>query len=293
MQDSFSSRPLVGRRFALDLRPTRPLTFLGPIWAVICGALASGGLTLKGQTLIYIIFLFLLCDPLLGAWRSEWMQTEWRDAWRRAITNMPAWFSASDATDFILVRIFRQIGRRLTYIRQVAFPLIDSEITGMATAGGLALCVASVLGQMPFVLTIAAMVVALIEGQLSTQRGTILRALYEIAFPWLIASSAFGPFSWLGVAFVILFTLVYRALIGLGNRQLQWMIWSNGLQLFAVILLYLSNAPIAAGIAALGLLAQFLWQARYRSDHDGRTYAQRVQSYILIIMILSALSLWF
>jgi hypothetical protein len=292
MEESYSSRRLVGRRFALDLRPTRPLTNLGPIWAVVCGALASGGLTLKGQTLIFIIFLFLLCDPLLGAWRAVWMQGDWRDSLRRALANMPTWYSTTDAASRSPLRGF-QVGRRLTYARQVILPLIDSEVTGMATAGGLAICVASVLGQTPLVLTIVAMLIALVEGPVSSERGTILRALYEIAFPWLIALCAFGSFSWLGIAFVVLFTLVYRALIGLGARQMQWMGWSNGLQLLAMLLLFLSNAPIAAGIAALALLAQVLWQARFRVDHDGRAYAQRIQSYVLVVMVLSGLSLWF
>jgi hypothetical protein len=250
-------------------------------------------LTLKGQTLIFIVFLFLLCDPLLGAWRAVWMQGDWRDSLRRALANMPAWFGASDTPSLLPLRLFHQLSRWLTYARQVVLPLIDSEVTGMVTAGGLAICVASVLGQVPLVLTIVAMIVALVEGQVSTERGTILRALYEIAFPWLVAQSAFGSFSWIGFAFVVLFTLVYRALIGLGARQMQWILWSNGLQLLATLLLFLSNTPIAAGVAALALLAQVLWQARYRVDHDGRAYAQRVHSYVLVVMVLSGLSLWF
>src|SRR5712692_6596289 len=78
MESSFAARPLVGRLIALDIRPTRALTFLGPAWATLCGAIASGGLTLRGQTLLTLTFCFLLSDALLGAWRSLWLQSDWR-----------------------------------------------------------------------------------------------------------------------------------------------------------------------------------------------------------------------
>ena len=99
MEESSSARPLVGRWLALELRPTRPLTWLGPSWAVLCGAVASGGLLPRGQSVLLLIFSLLLGDVLLGAWRALWLQPDWRDAVRRAVMNAPTWYVDSDDAD--------------------------------------------------------------------------------------------------------------------------------------------------------------------------------------------------
>ena len=229
MEESYSSRPLVGRWLALDLRPTRPLTWLGPGWAVLCGAVASGGLLLSGQSLLFLVFSLLLADVLLGAWRALWLLPDWRDAAHRAAIKTPAWYIASeDGSGNRVMRIARQLWRRSRYVRSVILPAIDSEIVGMTMIGVLALSIAIVLGQVVVLLTIAAMVLALIEGQIDEERGAYLRAVFEIALPWLIAQIAFGYFSWLSLFYVFIFTLVYRALLGLSDtRQGHWMLWNN------------------------------------------------------------------
>jgi len=95
------------------------------------------------------------------------------------------------------------------------------------------------------------------------------------------------------LAFAILFTLVYRALLGLATtRRMNWIGWSNFAQLGVVALLLIRSSPIGAGVVAMGLLAQVLWQARFIYDRDGSGYARRIQSYILVAMLIAAISLW-
>ena len=295
MEESYSARPLVGRWLALELRPTRPLTWLGPSWAVICGAVASGGLQLRGQSALLLIFSILLGDVLLGAWRALWLQPDWRDAMRRAAVNTPAWYIESDDGGGNAVRRpARQLSRRFRYVRSVILPVIDSEIIGMTMIGVLALSIGVVLGQTVVLLTIGAMGVALIEGQMNEERGAYLRAVFEIALPWLIAQTVFGYFAWLSLFYVLVFTLVYRALLGLlGGRPMRWILWNNLAQLIVALVLFASHAPAVAGLVALGLLAQVLWQSRFRVNRDGRAYVQCVQSYILVTMLATGLALWF
>jgi len=295
MEESYSARPLIGRWLALDLRPTRPLTWLGPGWAVICGAVASGGLQARGQSVLLLVFSLLLGDVLLGAWRALWLEPDWRDAVRRAAANTPAWYVASDdAGGWVTLRVARQLARRFRYLRNVILPAVDSEIVGMAMIGILALSIAAVLGQAAVALTLVAMVLALIEGQIGRERGASLRALFETALPWLIAQSAFGYFSWLALFFVLLFTLVYRALLGLSAaRPGRWIVWNNLAQLAVAFVLFAGSMPAVAGLIALALLAQVLWQSRYRVTRDGRAYVQRVQSYVLVAMLATGLALWF
>lgn len=289
------TRPLAGRWIALDVRPTRPLTLLGPAWAALCGALASGGLTLRGQSLLILVLSLLLCDALLGAWRALWLQSDWRMSLRRSSANAQMWLDTLyEAPGPPFTRALHWITRRLAYVREVIWPIIDSEIAGMLVAGTLALSVAMVLGQEIVVLAGFAMLLALIEGEVGTPRRGGLRAVVEIALPWLIAQSAFGYFSWLSLVFALLFTLVYRALLGLATtRHAGWVRWGNLAQVAVVLLLIASNTPVGAGVVLLGLLAQVLWQARYHIDRDGQTYARRVQSYVLVAMVVASLSLWF
>lgn len=302
MQD-FLTRPLVGRLIALDVRPTRTLTLLGPAWAALCGAIASGsliltsqtfpGVTVRGQTFLTLILIVMLCDAFLGAWRSLWLQSDWRPALSHALDSSDRWLRPWNPSEFILRRWVGALGRWTKYLREIIWPIIESEMIGMIIAGILALSTAVVLGPQTFLLTAFAMILSLIEGQIGTARGAGLRALCEIALPFHIAQSAFGFFSWSSLAFSILFTLVYRALLGLATtRQMNWIRWSNIAQLGVVALLLIRSSPIGAGVVAMGLLAQVLWQARFIYDRDGNGYARRIQSYILIAMLIAAISLW-
>jgi hypothetical protein len=295
MEESYPARPVLGRLITLDLRPTRPLTLLGPAWAALCGVIASGGLDGRGQSLVVLILVVLLCDALLGAWRALWLHADWRVALPRNLASARVWMILPDDTSASHVpRVWRALTRRIAFARNVIWPLIDSEIIGMMIAGILAVCIAALLSPAALVLTGVALALALVEGQVGGERGASLRALIEIALPWLIAQSAFGYFSWLSLFFVLLFTLIYRALLGLaGGRQERWLVWNNVPQLGVVLVLFASNAPVGAGLVALGLLAQVLWQTRWRMDSDGRAYARQIQSYILVTMLVVSLSLWF
>ncbi|HEX9076825.1 MAG TPA: hypothetical protein VF932_13660 [Anaerolineae bacterium] len=298
MEESFSTRPLVGRWIALDVRPTRPLTFLGPSWAALCGVLASGGLAFRGQSLLFLVLCLLLCDALLGAWRALWLQSDWRDALRRSSMVTPTWLDTSqELSTPRWMRGGQRIRRRVTQFRQVIWPIVDSEIVGLLIIGSLALCIAIVLSQanpVPLALTGVIMLFSLIEGRIGTSRGAGLRSIAEIALPWMIAQTAFGSFSLLSLVFALAFTLVYRALLGLAiTRNSRWMAWSNLPQVLLVLLLVALHTPIGVGLVLLGLLAQILWQVRYYSDRDGQSYARHVQSYVLVAMLVAGFSLWF
>ena len=295
MEESYPARPVLGRLIALDLRPTRPLTLLGPAWAALCGAIASGGLDWRGQSLLVLSLSILLSDALLGAWRALWLHADWRVALPRNLATARVWLILPDDTSAaFFLRLWRVTMRRIAFVRNVVWPLIDSEIIGMLIAGILALCIGAMLSQATLALTAVAMLLALVEGEVSSEHGTSFCALIEMALPWLIAQSAFGYFSWLSLVFVLLFTLVYRALVGLtGAHQERWLLWNNVPQLAIVLILFASNTPVGAGAVALGLLAQALWQTRLYMDRDGRAYVQRIQSYVLVAMLVVSMSLWF
>ncbi len=295
MEDaSYPARPVLGRLLALEVRPTRPLTLIGPAVAALCGALASAGLDGRAHAWLVLILSILLCDPLLGAWRALWLHADWRVALPRNLASARIWFNLpDDAPTSPIARVGRTLTRRLAFARNVIWPLIDSEIIGMLIAGMLALCLAALFGVATLGLVALALGVALLEGEVNARLALSLRALIEMALPWLIAQSAFGSFSLHALFFVLLFTLVYRALLGLlEERSERWQAWNNLPQVVIALALFVGHAPIGAAVVALGLLAQLLWQMHWRTERVARAYVHRVQSYVLVAMLVVSISLW-
>lgn len=294
MEESLRTRPLFGRWVALDVRPTRPLTFLGPAWAALCGAIASGGLALRGQSILFLILSLLLCDTLLSAWRMVWSQPEWRRELRRRAGNSLAARPGGIAHETWQTRISSFVIRQLMRARHLVGFILNSDMVSLIFGGALALSIAAVLGAATLILVVVTMLLAPLEALFGPEHGAWLRALSEITLSWLIAQSALGHLSILTVALAILFALVYRGLLGLVMTTVgHWIALSDLAQVGVLLLLMAHGTPIAAGIVILGLLAQVLWQARYRADHDGRLFAQRVQSYVLAAMLVAALSVLF
>lgn len=292
-ESSYPARPVLGRLFALDLRPMRPLTLLGPAAAALCGAIASGGLDGQWRSWVVLILVILLCDVLISAWRASWLHADWRVALPRNLASARIWYMLPDEVPSSrAARWSRAITRRVMLVRYVIWPLIDSEIIGMLIAGLFALCLAALLNPITLGLTLAALVLALIEGQVDERYTLDLRALIELTLPWLIAQSVYEYFSYASLFFVLLLTSIYRALLGLVQaRQERWYVWNNLAQMLIAIALFASNVPVAAALVALALVAQLLWQMRWQSEGAAREYVQHIQSYVLATMVVVSLSL--
>lgn len=292
-ESSYPARPVLGRLLALDLRPTRPLTLLGPAAAALCGAIASGGLDGQWRSWVILILVILLCDVLIGAWRATWLHADWRVALPRNLASARIWYMLPDEVPRgRMAQLGKAVTRRVMLARNVIWPLIDSEIIGMLIVGVMAVCLAALLHLVTLCLTISALVLALIEGQVNARYALGLRALVEMAMPWLIAHSAFESLTHASLFFALLFTVIYWALLGLVYaRQERWQVWNNGAHLVLVLTLVVSHAPVQATLVALTLLAQWLWQIRWQSERVAREYVQQVQSYVLVTMLVTSLSL--
>jgi hypothetical protein len=293
-ESAYPTRPVLGRLFALEVRPTRPLTLVGPATAALCGAIAAGGLEGHWRAWVVLILVILLCDVLIGAWRALWLHADWRVALPRNLASARIWYMLPDEMPGSrLARLGKALHRRVMLVRNVIWPLIDSEIIGMLIAGLFAVCLAALFNPITLALTLTALILALIEGQVSEKHTLGLRALIEMALPWLIAQSAFEYFSYRALFFVLLFTIVYRALLGLLHaRQEPWPLWSHGAHLVILFTLFASYAPVQAALVAMALVAQLLWQIRFWSERAAREYVQQVQSYVLATMLVVSISLW-
>ena len=128
---------VLGPLMKLEVRMTRPLTWLGPAWAALCGALASGWLTLSGQNLLFLLIVLFLADAL---WGTLWHLIADRDWLVSSVNQHP---QAQEASLTVLPytapgspshRISNRLGRKLAWWRAVFWPRQGSAFVGLVVA---------------------------------------------------------------------------------------------------------------------------------------------------------------
>lgn len=290
-------RPPVGRRLALDLYSARTLTWLGPIAATICGALAAGGVMVSGETLLRVAIAILLTDPLLGAWRAAWVNTDWRrpmQGWQATPTR--AWMLVPYARlGSPAARFSQWLSSRAKFWREAVAPQVGQSIAALFATALIALSVALVLGSSAFLLTLGALLLAPLESELGEHgAGRWARAFAEIAMAWLIGDAAISltlpPLD--SAILAVLFAAAYRGLLSAPTRPRLGLAIANVAQALVVVFLLGRGAIIHATVMALLLGAQLLWQTLLRGGRaDARAYLTRAQWFILAAMVAAALGI--
>lgn len=288
-------RPPVGPRIALELRSARPLTWLGPLTATLCGAVAAAGLNVSGETLLRVAIAILLTDPILGAWRAAWVNTDWRrpmQGWQatptRAWTLVPYARLGSPAA-----RFSQWLSSRANFWRDAIMPHVGQALTAVLVTGLIALSVALVLGTAAFVLTLVALVLAPLESELGEHgAGRWARALSEIGMAWLIGDAAisriFPPLD--SALLALVFTFTYRGLLSVTTRPRLGLAMVNTSFVLLIVLLLARGAIINAAIVVLFFGALLLYQTLVRSQReDGKTFLARAQWFVLFSMVIAAL----
>lgn len=291
------ARPVVGRRITLELYSARPLTWLGPFAATICGALAAGGIAISGETLLRVAIAILLTDPLLGAWRAAWVNTDWRrpmQGWEATPTR--AWMLVPYARlGSPAARFSQWLSSRAKFWREAIVPQVGHSITAIVVTALIALSVALVLGSSAFLLTLGALLLAPIESELGENgAGRWARALAEIGMAWLIGDAAISlvlpPLD--SAVLAVLFAAAYRGLLSVPTRPRLGLAIANSAQMLVIVFLLVSGSMISATFIALLLGAELLWQTLVRTGRDeARVYLGRVQWFILAVMVFAALGI--
>lgn len=291
-------RPAVGRRVALELRPARPLTWLGPIAATICGALAAGGLTtLSGETLLRVAIAILLTDPILGAWRAAWVNTDWRRPMRGwEVTPTRAWMLVPYAQlGSPAARFSQWLSSRAKFWREAVMPHVGTSISAIIVTVLIALAIALALGTSTFILTVIALAFAPLENELGEWgAGRWARAFSEIGMPWLIGDAAISqvlpPFE--SALLALLFAMAYRGLLSVAARPRLGLAISNLAQVLVIAFLLANGAMVNAVIFSFALGAQVLWQTVLRAERASSTiFLERAQWFLLLAMVVAALGI--
>jgi hypothetical protein len=289
------TRPPLGRRIALEFHTAQPVTWIGPAWATICGAVASGEFLFSGQSLLRLAIAIILTDPILGAWRAAWVNTDWRrpmQIWRATPTR--SWMLLPYARlDSPAAHLSQWLSSRAKFWREAVWPEVGQSISGIFISGLIALSVALVLGTSTFLLTILALLFAPLEGELQQNGvGRWPRALVEIGAAWWIGHAAVSvtlpttESALLG----LFFAFTYRGLLAMpSSREIGFAI-SNFSQVVIAGILTARGAFLHAGFVGVGIVAQALWQSlARRANQDAPTYLRHVQWFVLAAMIVAAI----
>jgi chlorophyll synthase len=280
-----------------EVRSTRPLTWLGPAWAALCGAVASGWLTLSGQNLLVLLIALFMADALWGTlWHliteTDWLvSSNWRSqAQEASLTALP--YTARGSPSH---RIFSWLGRRLAWWRAVFWPRQGPAFAGLVVVLPLTLILAVILGQRVIILTLAAlaiMVLALLRARRHSGPPSSLRAILEMGFAWLAGHTAFGPLTLWSFLLATLYTVVYHSCLKLAtNGGKRWPTLLKVSQIVVIALLVFLRQPIVAGVVGLLLLLQMLLQPFLDQSEVELWYLRRTGPFLMAGMLLAALAI--
>lgn len=281
----------------LEVRITRPLTWLGPAWAALCGAVASGWLTLSGQNLLVLLIALFLADAL---WGTLWHLIAERD-WFVSSANWPSQAQEASLTALPYTapgspshRIFGRLGRMRTWWRAVFWPRLGSALHGPVVALPLTLILAIILGQRVIILTSAAlaiMVLALIRARRHSAPPLSLRAILEMGLAWLAGHTAFGPLTSWSFLLAAFYTVAYHSWLKLArNSEKRWLTPLKVSQGAVIALLIYLRQPVVAGVVSLLLLPQMLLQPFLDQGEVELWYLRRTRPFLMAGMLLAALA---
>jgi hypothetical protein len=284
-----------GHSFNLTISPARTWLKLGPGWAMIAGVLSAGGFDLDGLTLLRVVSLWLLVDPLLGTlWALSGPQGLWRQVQRAQLPPPPRRGFAlpyaqpgSTAGNFSLW--LRRYGR---WWRESFWPEAGSGVITFGLGLLLAPLLAFSLGLPIFWLTLLALLLILLAStdnpDLSTPGGGRLQTLSQFFLPWLMGIFLEQHLNSLLLGLALCYTVVYLGgLRMVGGHQRAEFLYFMG-QLAALFLLLALRLLPGAGIVGLCLVTQGLLRLYY--PHP-LLLVQKSQFYLILSLLAAAIAL--
>lgn len=286
--------PEIGQLVRLDVTWRSSGLWLGPIWAMVCGIIASGGFKWTGASALQMLLLFLLVE---GGWASLWaaaVETDWATPARQwgqaAIT--PAFTFPYMQPNTPGDRALRWLTHTLEWWRQHLRPSIGSRVSTIVLCIILGVALSAVLGWPAMALSAAAL--ATVEAGVIASRGTgqplpAFKATLEIGLVWVVSHVTFAPLTVLSVLLAAVAAAAYGAgltLIEGGRRATVW----NAAQFAAAALLALARQPVAALAVFLTVMPQLLLEPALRRGGGGVWFVRSTQAWLVLAMFIAALS---
>jgi hypothetical protein len=296
----------VGHITQLRLNPIRPLWSVGPGWAAIGGALASGGFALAPQTLLTLVLVWLLADAVLGVvWDLGVGDTSpggKGGIWRALLTaRLP---DSAPPLRFLPYTQPASPGRRLAgrlsrwrrWWQETFSPQAGAEFAALVAALGLALLLGAILGRDALALTLLSLALSWLaalahksERASSQSVITLWRALAGFGLPWLLGSLALGRPTWVVIALGSCYAITYFGLVHQAEQATPDFRLIGASQVAAIFLLAGLRYPLAAGAAAILLLPQWGLHT-WAVNHPVLTgaYLRRMQPFVVLSLLIVA-----
>jgi hypothetical protein len=287
--------PEIGQLARLDVTWRSSGLWLGPLWAIVCGIVASGGWKWTGATILQAVLLFLLIDL---AWASLWaaaVETDWA-------TPAQQWGKSPGVLTFSLPymqinapggRLQRWLAHTLEWWREHLGPAIGSRVSTIVLCLALCAALSAVLGWTAMAISAAGL--AVVQAGVIAARGTgrpnpALKATLEIGLAWVISHVILAPLTAPSVVLALAFAAAYAtglALIEGGRRATVW----NAAQFAAAAMLVLMRQPVAALAVFFMVIPQLLLEPALRRGVGGAWFVRSAQAWLMLAMFVAAVSI--
>lgn len=264
--------------------------------AVLCGALASNQVPWNGRGALILVLVLLLTNL---AWGGLWNLASGTDWFRPLAEGWPPVQSGLPITlpytrpDSPGGRLFRWLGRLVSWWQKAFWPVAGSALLASLTAGVLAGALVVVLPRRLYPLN--AVLVALIGlGIVQRWRNRTLlagQALVQIGLGWLAGHAAFAEVSVASLAVALGFVLASLGALRVGEGQAGGMWLLNGGQVLVAVMLALHKQPLAAGVIGLLLFGQVANQLPLHFGSEPAAVLRRVWPWLMVAMPVAALAI--
>jgi len=267
---------------------------LGPGWAALAGLLSTGQAGLNSSTVLHVVGLWVLVDPLLGTlWALSVEQGLWRHVARAQLPAPPRMrftlpYAQPDSLAGQMVLLARRY--RLWWSEQPR-PELGPQITTFGAALVLACLLGLTLRPALFGLVVLAVVLTVIAGltvsDLAATGGGRLQSLVQFLLPWLMGVILTTTPNLVVLLLALCFWIVYLGALRMSGQhhRAEWLYFGG--QLAATLLLV--GIGLMPGTILLGvlLLAQLLLKTKFPLPAD---FLPKVQLYLIAAVIVAGLS---
>jgi hypothetical protein len=289
---SLISSRLVG----LQRRLARPFWGGASLWAVLCGALASGGLRWDGEALWTLALVLLLAELGWGSlWdlvaNGRWLQglgQGWPPQQSVAIPRLPY-----TLPDSLAGRLFHRLGRLAAWWRETGWPAVGGALLGSLAATVLVVALSLLLPDAMRLLNAALVaLVGLGLWQRARGRGPLMAgALVQVGLGWLAGHLAFAPMGGSSLLLAIAFALSLWGAMRLKEGRRGALGLLDGGQVAVVAVLVMLKQPLAAFAVGMLLLGQVALQPGLATEEDRDRALGRSWPWLVAAMLVAALAL--
>jgi hypothetical protein len=270
-------------------------SWLGPTWAMLCGAAASNAFSWQGGDWLRLALLTLLVDAGWGNLWSALSRANWAAAvrrWQNWEKNRPTMRLPYTLPGTPGDRISRWMGKLQAWGREAFWPACGPAVRATLAGVPLTALVATLLGPELLLLSVAA--VALMQLGIIWEGGRGIvppgwDALVGVALPWLAGHAAFAPVTLPSASLALLFALAWGC--AWNTRAVLAQVALVASQLVSAAYFVALQRPLAAGAILFLSAPQTALLPWVRADLPVTRFVRYTRPWLMAAMAIAAMVL--